>query len=317
MSQKDKNERRIETDPVVTRRRALAGAAMITAGFAGCGGDDSSEPTETDSPTDEPGGNGSGNGGSEPTGTPTDQPVSIDIDPDPVVHWALDEPEGAGTAADSAGDHDGTLEEGISTGVEGHVGNAYQFGGDSAVIDEDGDQYVNGQSAITFAVWVKADEIPHDRGILNTGLRGKEKDDTTIIRYDEDGFDGGGSSLLKFGVRYGPPAEETETSTELEAVAGSGNNGETASELQTTSWQHVALTWQGGEAPSLYLDGKEVEYSVEPDETPDDSIVKGARHVELGASGREPGAAWQGLMDDFRVYHERLSDDQIAALADV
>ncbi len=224
--------------------------------------------------------------------------------PDPdVVWWKFD--EGTGTVAkDSSGKgHDGVITG--ATWKEGGVGGlAYclDFPGQITVMVEDknGPSYLNGLGEITVAMWIKSRVTNSDNGFINCETP-DGSDSFVTMRYDAAGGNGGGTNVLKMGV--------TSTSGEQQL--------ETSSGLQTTEWQHVAMTWKGGVALNFYNNGKlDKPSNVQAQNT---GTISGCTTLIVGRGAKDlagnPGTGWNGLIDDVRIYSTVLTEAQMAELA--
>ena len=133
-----------------------------------------------------------------------------------------------------------------------------------------------------------------DRGFV-IGEQPLGNDRTLALRYDAGGSDGGGTQVIKAGL--------TTTGSVI-------NHLESASGVQTTDWQHVAMTWASGSQLKLYLDGVEtVPTYVDAAAT---GSVSGLTTLIVG-KGAKGGAAdsWNGLIDDFRIYDRQLSPAEV------
>jgi len=224
--------------------------------------------------------------------------------PDPdVLWWKFD--EGIGTVAkDSSGKgHDGVITG--ATWKQGGVGGlAYclDFPGQIAAMVEDATapSYLNGLGEITVAIWIKSRVTNSDNGFINCETP-DGSDSFVTMRYDAAGGNGGGTNVLKMGV--------TSTSGEQQL--------ETSSGLQTTEWQHVALTWKGGVALRFYNNGKlNTPSNVQAQNT---GTVSGCTTLIVGRGAKDlagnPGTGWNGLIDDVRIYSTVLTEAQIAEIA--
>jgi hypothetical protein len=223
-----------------------------------------------------------------------------DIWTDLIALWRLD--EGVGTIAyDLGGDHhDGTITGGPiwQTGsYDGGAGYHLEFDGvDDLITEPNGGDYLNGLEAITFCLWVKSDVTNQDRGIFFC-RDPNSSDDYLGIRYDKDGWAGGGTSLIKFSLRT------TTGNTQVE----------TASFTQTTDWQHLAIVWDsnGDGRIHLYINGIETIYT--SDFGPVFGTIEGCTKILFGVGTKNK--KWDGRMDDIRVFKRALSLEEILNLA--
>ena len=214
-------------------------------------------------------------------------------------YWPLDEASGK-TAADASGNgNDAALKgNGVSWKPNGgKLGGAAEFdGGGEAIEDDNGVDYINDLTAITVSVWIKSAETPSDRGFIDG--RDPGGDDTVLsLRYDAAGFEAGGKDLLKAGI----------------TTTGGIQRLETASDVQTKSWQHIVLTWSSGNELALYIDGELDTPTFNSPETK--GKLTGATKLVIGKGEKDAARSWDGLIDDVRIYDRVLDDAEIADLA--
>jgi len=146
--------------------------------------------------------------------------VAKGADLDLFCWYKFDETSGT-IASDSSGKgYDGIL-EGNTRWVVGKFKGALEFdGAGDHVIDDDGELFLNGLSALTIAMWIKSDVTNSDRGFIN-GEQSDDNDNVCTMRYDAAGSSFGGTNLLKMAVTSTPGGEQ-----QLES----------SSNLQTTEW---------------------------------------------------------------------------------
>ena len=214
-------------------------------------------------------------------------------------YWPLDEASGK-TAADASGNgNDAALKgNGVSWKPNGgKLGGAAEFdGGGEAIEDDNGADYINDLTAITVSVWIKSAETLSDRGFIDG--RDPGGDDTVLsLRYDAAGFEAGGKDLLKAGI----------------TTTGGIQRLETASDIQTKSWQHIVLTWSSGNELALYIDGELDTPTFNSPETK--GKLTGATKLVIGKGEKDAARSWNGLIDDVRIYDRVLDDNEIADLA--
>jgi len=90
---------------------------------------------------------------------------------------------------------------------------------------------------------------------------------------------------------------------------------ESASNLQVTDWQHVAMTWGSGEGIKLYVNGEQdtAPTGVDP---PGEGMVQGIVKLLIGRGAKDnaAGASWDGLLDDVRVYGTAMIAEEIQSV---
>ena len=220
--------------------------------------------------------------------------IAANASADLILHWPFDDGSGT-TAVDASGNgHNGTL-EGDFKWVAGQIGGALEFGGDGdRVVDEDGASYLNGLEAMTVAVWIKSNEVGTNAGFIQ-GEDPDGGDNVCTIRYDSSGASHGGSNVLKMAV-----------------TSSSEQQLESSSNLQTTEWQHIAMTWSNGEIIRLYIDGVEDTPSGNSPASsgPQSGVVK----FIVGQGAKDSSGGWNGLIDDVRIYNEVMSAERIQGI---
>ena len=159
---------------------------------------------------------------------------------------------------------------------------------------------LNGKSAVTFSMWIKAAQaaVNTDSGFLNCETTPSGNDNQCDMRFDAAGANGGGVQVFKMGV----------TST-------SGlQQYEAANNTENTNWTHVCMTWQGGVGIKFYINGKlDTPTNVQAVNT---GTITGNTSFVIGQSGKNNAAPtnWNGYIDDVRVYTTALTASQVADL---
>jgi hypothetical protein len=152
-------------------------------------------------------------------------------------------------------------------------------------------------TALTLALWVKSDVTGTDKGVFISEDPSSGSDNILALRYDAAGGNGGGTNVIKASVN----------------VSGTSGNYESAQNVQTTSWQHLTLTWSSGNQLALYIDGNL--------DTPTfnssarTGTLSNATKLLIGKGTKDASAGWDGQIDDVRLYDRVLSQAEITALA--
>jgi len=235
---------------------------------------------------------------------PLERQLVIPVEPDQaglLAHLGFD--EGFGTiAGDLSGNgHVGTL-MGDPQWVAGKIGGALDFGGDGDhVLDDDGEDYINGLDALTVCMWIKSDVIDTDKGFLHC-MEPAGQDRVVSMRYDTAGASFDGDDILKMGVQS----------------TGGEQQLESSSNLQTTEWQHVTMTWVSEGLIRFYVNGRE-DTPTGRNNPNNGGTVSQCENLIIGKGGKDEGAnaGWDGLIDDVRIYNRVLSSAEIAWLGGV
>jgi len=220
-----------------------------------------------------------------------------------IAHYPLD-----GDGLDAVGDRD-MVAIGDTSYVDGVSGLA-------ANLDGAGDFFVqadpnfalgdalNGGYEITVSCWVKSNIYDTDKGFII--FEEPAGNDDMDMRYDEAGATGGGDAVLKMGI--------TTTGGVLQL--------ETASQSQSTQWQHVVMTWQSHDRIKGYINGLESVYTAQSGAS--GGVLTDFEALIIGRGGKDTdpnSMGWDGLIDDVRVYNYALpleadpGEDSIRSLA--
>jgi len=161
------------------------------------------------------------------------------------------------------------------------------------MVDDDAEVYLNGLDALTVAMWIKSDLTNTDKGFID--CEDPDGGDNIItMRYDAAGSTYGGTNLMKMAV----------TST------GGEQQLESSSNVQTTEWQHVAMTWSSGEVIKFYING--VEDTLAGRHSGMVGTTTGVTKLIIGKGGKDAGSTgWDGLIDDIRIYNDALNEAAI------
>ncbi len=219
-------------------------------------------------------------------------------DPNLLCWWKFDEVQ-EGTVIDYSGhDHFGTV-HGVSLILDGRVGGALDFDGSGDyVVDEDAEDYLNGLSALTVCMWIKSNLTGTDRGFIDCE-QPDGSDQMITMRYDLSGGSYGGRNVIKMAVTSTPDWEQ-----QLES----------SSNVQTTEWQHVAMTWSSGDVIRLYINGIEDTSTGRTEPNDAGGTTTDCTTLLIGKGGKDLGttAGWNGLIDDVRIYDKALAVDEIS-----
>lgn len=223
--------------------------------------------------------------------------AAVAAPPAPVVHYTFDDDPAGAVVTDTSGSGlDGTLvHPGTATSVPGLEGSALRLPGGSP---SSGAAYV---------------ELP--RGVLEGAA-----ELTVSLRLDWTGTGGSWQWMYALGANtsrylFTTPANGV-TGGLRTAVTSTGGGGEAqvtgAQALPSGRWQTVTVTLSDGQL-TTYLDGVRVG-SAPTDVRPAELLTGSARVA--GYLGRSFYADPQlsGALDDFRVWHTALADDEVAAL---
>lgn len=210
-------------------------------------------------------------------------PGVVDVDAGLLAHWRLDDGSG-GTATDTVGVHDGTLVNGPLWG-SGSAGGALAFDGVDDRVDIDAFDIPG--AALTIAFWFRADDFEQMDGRFISKATGvQEAEHYWMVSTITD-------TALRFRLRTAG------VTTTLASAVGV---------IQSALWTHVVARYDGV-SMQIHRDGQLVAEAAKSG-----SIDASAAPIALG--DQPQGArAFDGLLDDIRVYGRALTAPEIALLA--
>ncbi|WMN12887.1 T9SS type A sorting domain-containing protein [Marivirga salinae] len=156
-------------------------------------------------------------------------------------------------------------------------------GSDDFLSDEDGENYINGNSAFSLFIVIQSDISGTDNGFLRTSPN-NNNDEFFSLRYDASGANGGGSNVLKAGV--------------------SNRNVETSSGRQSTAAQFLGLQWQAATDAEIYINDLEDSPATADNGTASaTSPISGADFVYLGNG---PKNFWNGKIAEVIFFTRKI-----------
>jgi len=203
--------------------------------------------------------------------------------------------ENQNTVIDSSGNDNDAENHGATYSGNGKLDGAWDFDGEGDYIeDEDAENYLNGLSAFTVALWVKSENDNTDKGFI-IAKEPDGSDNVLGIRYDKSGSNGGCDKCIKAGI----------------TVSGEEQQLESSSNVQTTSWQFIALTWESGAQLKLYING-ELDTPTANDDGVSGSIEDVTKLlVGKGAKDNNDEKGWDGLIDEVVIWNRQLSAEEV------
>lgn len=187
-----------------------------------------------------------------------------------------------------------------STNISGKIGQAREFTGDGDQLEDTDAEtvYLNGLDSLTMSMWVKADVTGTDMGIMfgrNPDAPGW--DNKLGIRHDAAG--NGGTNIIRVSIRV-----DDNGATNIMRRNSLDN-------LQTTNWQHIAVTWENGILPNIYINGSLSHGGYSTDTFT--GVCAKNKTLLIGRSSKDgPTSSWDGLIDEFRMDSSMKSADWIA-----
>jgi hypothetical protein len=222
-------------------------------------------------------------------------------DPNLLCWWKFDEIIGDSIIDYSGYDNFGAV-HGASLETAGRVGAALYFGGDGDyIVDEYAENYLNGLSAITVCMWIKADQVGTDRGFIDC-VEPDGRDQMVTIRHDSAGASWGGRNVFKMAV-----TSTLDPNNNYEQQLESSNNS------QTTDWQHIAMSWKSANVIRFYINGREDTPSGRTEPNDNSGTITGCQKLIIGKGSNDQGTTtgWKGMIDDVRIYNIALSENEV------
>ncbi|HWL67502.1 MAG TPA: DUF2341 domain-containing protein [Geminicoccus sp.] len=177
------------------------------------------------------------------------------------------------------------------------IGAAGDFNGTDSEASRESPTFLDALSAYTVQAWIKADQVGSDRGIVSVGpITGRDDAMGFCLRYDKAGHSGGGTNVIL-----------------LEQQLTSGRTRiETASDVQRTGAQFLAVTWQQNGNPQIWIDAEantpSYETSVRNGTT---SFSNGP--LRIGRASFDASSAWDGAIDEVRLRASALPENWLKA----
>jgi hypothetical protein len=154
------------------------------------------------------------------------------------------------------------------------------------LFDDNGESYINGQSAFTFLFVIKSDLTGTDKGFFIADDPAGS-DDTLALRYDATASFGGQTNVI---------------------TASTGANGVVVSSgsVQSTSNQLITFAWISNTTPELFIDGSANTLSYGNLVL---GTVSGSDNVLIGKGGQDIGAGdgWDGIIAEVVYFNRQLN----------
>ncbi|MDJ0911354.1 MAG: DNRLRE domain-containing protein [Woeseiaceae bacterium] len=200
----------------------------------------------------------------------------------PIAHWNFNEGSGS-TATDVVGGRIGTLTNGPAWAA-GVLDSAIRFDGSNDRINVPHDNGLNLVSEMTLSAWVNADSLKPFQMVMTKGDNGEPENYWLAME----------GNRLNFGFIDGGLYAQYTSST---------------LSLQAGTWHHVAATFDDvANEVVLYVDGTSQTFA-------STNTPAGNNERLIIGSSYYGGEAFDGILDDVRIYDRVLGSGEIAALA--
>ncbi len=210
---------------------------------------------------------------------------------DHVARWELNETMGANAYSTSSYSLTGTLTNGAQWTTAGKFDGAIDLDGNDQYIEVADSDLLDDTSQLTISTWIYADTLDgQDRGIVSKRV----------------GVDDNQAYSLYFSA-------DNKLSVEID---GSSDSFASSTVFQTGRWYHIAVTYDGSspeaERVKLYVDGVLDTVAAETSS----AIPNYASNLTLGTLNAGYSYAFDGKIDDTRIYNQALSAEAVAGLAE-
>ena len=212
------------------------------------------------------------------------------------LRWSLDEGTGTNVLDSSGAGHNGVFAGNPNWTTNGILGGAVRLAGTNDCLRGTGtSNWLNGLRSFSLSLWVNSAATNADQGIFTANESGTNATLSLFTR--------GNASCGQY-------------TNVLEAVVPTSRGAihhVSTNNTSTTGWQHVALSWSNGLAPSLFINGQldqPLAHGVALrgflTNCPQFIVGKGP----LGTPG-----SWNGWIDDVRLYDRALDAAEVAVLS--
>ncbi|TAK98470.1 MAG: hypothetical protein EPO07_12005, partial [Verrucomicrobia bacterium] len=213
-----------------------------------------------------------------------------------LLHWTFDATNGTSVTDISGNAHHGTVVGPAAWVTNGALGGALNLSGTNNYVREaTNSAFLEGLKQFTLSLWTKAAGSNTSRGVFTANTNSATPTFTLGTR--KAATCGSATNVI----------EATFASTRGQSRHVSANN------VLTNGWQHLALTWSNGLAPSLFLNGRL--------DQPQNHMVTlrgvltNCPQFIVGQGPADLTNSWSGLVDDVRVFPRALLPAEIVALS--
>ena len=212
-----------------------------------------------------------------------------------LLHWSFDEGAGSSVLDVSGNGRDGLIVGTAGWVTNGVLGGALNLEGVSNWVHEVGASgFLEGRRQFSLSLWLRSASTHLSQGIFSANDSGPAPTLTLAAR--PAASCGSGVNVIEGTLAT--------TCCDVHQVSTGG--------VITNGWQHVALTWRDGLAPSLYLNGA----LDQPDrqKVPLQGPLANVPRFVLGKGPPDILSTWHGLVDDLRLFPRALEPVEVAGL---
>ena len=205
---------------------------------------------------------------------------------------------GTGTTwIDLKGSNDGILTN-MTDNFDTANGGSLTFDGTNEIVDlgSDGAAIVNGLGELTLEMCFKASAISSDRGLIFGDTYANSRDNGFNLRFDDDGYGGGGNNVIKAGFGTN------------NSVSALGSSLESSSNIQSTDWMCISVVCDVGTSIDLYKDGL-LDTPTWTTHNASTTSVSNCSSLQIGRGAKS--GLWSGRIQSVRIYNRILTSDEI------
>jgi hypothetical protein len=212
------------------------------------------------------------------------------------LYWAFEEGQGTTVLDSSPVSHNGILVGNPAWVTNGVLGGALSFSNaNDYVRTTNTASFLNGLKAFTLSLWAKSFSTNADAGIF---CANDSSTNMTLSLYSRNiSSCGQATNVIEATI------PTTHGAFHLISAAG----------VTTNDWQHLALVWSEGQAPSLFINGQLDQLLAQ--RSPLDGALTNCPGFFVGRGPAEWPVGWKGLIDEVRLYPYALSTGEVAIIS--
>jgi hypothetical protein len=211
-----------------------------------------------------------------------------------LLHWTFNAGSGTNVLDVSGHARHGAIQGAATWVTNGIEGGALNLSGTNNFVRTLNDSgFLNGQTSFSVLCWINPAAVPTTRGLLLA---------------DESGSLPTLSLATRTIASCGTATNVIEGSLTTSCDTGKQVS---ASNALTNGWEHIAMTWSNGLAPSLYFNGRLDQPGRH--QVPLRGELVNCPQFIVGKGPLDIAATWAGLVDEVRVFPWALSEVEVGA----
>ncbi len=208
-----------------------------------------------------------------------------------VLHWTFDEGGGTNVLDVSSNGHNAVIVGPASWTTNGVLGGALRLNGTNNFVRETvASAVLNGMKQFSLSCWIKAMATNSDRGIFTA--------------------DTNGASTLTLAARMSASCGVATNVIEAGMVTTRGETHHiSANNAIRNGWEHLALTWSNGLAPSLFINGQLDQPGSQMATLR--GMVTNCPQFVVGKGPLDIVGTWDGFIDEVKLFPRALNPFEI------